>query len=112
LAATVLERLVKGESLDGLPLARCEGRVDLRRFCVPGVESEVSPVGLVFDVDAPHATAFRFGRTDTVDFDGVTVAGVDLRGAEVKSWRLFDTTLRTAASTTPTATTGGCGPRR
>src|SRR5690349_8207550 len=94
LAAAVFERLVKGESLDGLPLGRCEGRIDLRGLCQPGVEPVVSPVGMVFDGDAPHATAFTFGRVETVDFDGVTVTGVDLRGAAVRSWWLLNTTLR------------------
>ena len=73
LAEEAFRRLAAGEHLDGLPLARHEGRVDLRA------------------VVGPHDPEVAWHRTRKMG--EVTLEGLDLSGAELPSWYWSRTTV-------------------
>lgn len=70
LAAEVVRRLVEGGDPGSLGLGRIQGRVDLR--------------GL------PASGALVGGPGEIVEFRNVRLTGLDLAGASLASWRLYD----------------------
>lgn len=94
LAARVLDRLVGGDSLDGLPLDRQDGRVDLRGLIVPTPESlGAGSLREEGGDEEPPGLEMRW-LGGLIEFRGVTLADLDLSGAQLDHLRFFDSSLR------------------
>jgi hypothetical protein len=89
LAARVIDRLVAGEPLAGLPLDRHEGRADLRGFAVPS--PEVLGEGVLESSGARTGLRWLGGL---IELRGVTVSDLDLSGARLDHLRFHDTVVR------------------
>ena len=94
LAESVLRCLTSGEPLPEVPWGRHEGRLDLRGFRVLREEAADGPVAVLVDAEAPRAAVTLVRRVGTTVVRDTTVEGVDLSGADLESFRFFDTALR------------------
>jgi uncharacterized protein YjbI with pentapeptide repeats len=94
LAVEITDRLRTSASLDDLPLARTEGRVDLRGFSTRPPES-VSRAGLAEDRgDGTAVPLAGVGLLDEVlELHDVALSSLDLRHSRLPSLRFFEVAI-------------------